>query len=220
MHRLGLMFLAATMVAVPYVAFSQESAQEPPASADDYVCALTDECQEGAEAQVDSTGRARVTATRGFSLSRPTPPSNATDPAPKASPPPAAPRRATPRPPRGQTAAATQQRRVDLRLSFGLGSAVLSSGAQQQLRAFAEALRRPQLANSRVRIEGHTDASGGRQMNLALSQRRAQAAADFLMSQGVAANRLEVRGYAFDRPLPGRPATAQENRRVEAVRIS
>ena len=112
-----------------------------------------------------------------------------------------------------QTAAAVPvtQRRVDLRLSFGAGSAVLSEAAQAQARAFAEALRRPQLANARVRIEGHTDSSGGRSMNLTLSQKRAQAVADFLVSQGVAAGRLEVRGFGYDRPLSGRPASAREN---------
>ena len=55
---------------------------------------------------------------------------------------------------------------------------------------------------------------------MALSQRRAQAVADYLIGQGVAQDRLEVRGYGFDRPLPGKSASARENRRVEAVRIS
>jgi outer membrane protein OmpA-like peptidoglycan-associated protein len=88
------------------------------------------------------------------------------------------------------------------------------------VRAFAEALKRPQLADVRVRIEGHTDSSGGRALNRTLSQRRAQAVADFLTSQGIEPGRLEVQGYGYDRPLPGRPASAGENRRVEAVRIS
>ena len=39
-------------------------------------------------------------------------------------------------------------------------------------------------------------------------------------SERIAAERLEVRGYGYDQPLPGRPASAGENRRVEAVRIS
>ena len=65
-----------------------------------------------------------------------------------------------------------------------------------------------------------TDSSGSRAINVSLSQRRAQAVADYLMGQGVAQGRLEVRGFGFDRPLPGRPASARENRRVEAVRIS
>jgi outer membrane protein OmpA-like peptidoglycan-associated protein len=227
MRKLGLTLLVAAMAIVPFAASSQEAAQPAP-TADDFVCALTDDCPEdatdpAAEEAGTPSGGPRVTATRGFSLSRPTPPAETTNPK-------AGPARTTQRttrrqtvtrPAQGQaTAAAAQQRRVDLRLAFGLGSAALSDAAQAQMRVFAEALRRPQLANARVRIEGHTDSSGGRATNLALSQRRAQAVADFLVGQGIAPSRLEVRGYAYDRPLAGRPASASENRRVEAVRIS
>lgn len=215
MRKVGLSLLLTAMVVAPYAALSQEAP-----SADDYVCALTGECAEEAAAEPEATtqpeGTPRVSATRGFSLSRPTP----TPTRPKATP------TRTPR----QTAS-TQRRqqnrpvaiepgRADLRLAFGPGSSSLSPTAQSQVRAFAEALRRPQLANVRVRIEGHTDSSGSRAINVSLSQRRAQAVADYLIGQGVAQGRLEVRGYGYDRPLPGRPASARENRRVEAVRIS
>ena len=88
------------------------------------------------------------------------------------------------------------------------------------MRAFAAALQRPQLSTMRFRIEGHTDSSGARATNVTLSQRRAQAVADYLVSQGVAQGRIEVQGYGFDRPLPGRSASSSQNRRVEAVRIS
>ncbi len=216
MRKLGLSLLLTAMVVAPYAALSQES--DAP-SADDYVCALTGECAEEAaqpEAAATPEGTPRVSATRGFSLSRPTP----TPTRPKAAP------ARTPR----QTAAnqrrpqnrpvAIQPGRVDLRLAFGPGSSTLSPAAQTQIRAFAEALRRPQLAAVRVRIEGHTDSSGSRAINVSLSQRRAQAVADYLVAQGVTPARLEVRGFGYDRPLPGRPASARENRRVEAVRIS
>lgn len=223
MRKFGLTLLVAAMAAVPYAALSQEDAQGP-VSADDFVCALSDECAAEAPEPGESattSGGPRVSATRGFSLSRPTPAT--TQPAPKAQSRPTT-RQTASRPPTSRPVAqqtgTTQQRRVDLRLAFGTGSAVLSTAAQAQLRAFAEALRRPQLANARVRIEGHTDSSGGRAVNLPLSRKRAQAAADFLVSQGIAPDRLEVRGYGYDRPLPGRAASADENRRVEAVRIS
>ena len=135
----------------------------------------------------------------------------------------------TTRPNRRQTASAggsatrpaTQQTgRVDLRLSFQPGSAVLSASDVAQVRAFAEALKRPQLASVRVRIEGHTDSSGGRALNQSLSERRAKAVADFLTSEGIDSARLEVRGFGYDRPLPGTNASAPQNRRVEAARIS
>ena len=79
----------------------------------------------------------------------------------------------------------------------------------------------PQLANMRFRIEGHTDAVGSRAGNVALSQRRAQSVADFLVAMGVPrepARRARLR----PRPAAARHARRQrrENRRVEAVRIS
>ena len=218
MRKFGLSLLLTSMVVAPYAALSQES--EAP-SADDYVCALTGQCaeEEPAEAQptTQPSGTPRVNATRGFSLSRPTAP---TPSRPKATPP--RPRQTTAQTQRRQQTrpVAIQPGRADLRLAFGPGSASLSPTAQAQVRAFAEALRRPQLANVRVRIEGHTDSSGSRAINMTLSQRRAQAVADYLVGQGVASGRLEVRGYGFDRPLPGRSAAARENRRVEAVVIS
>ena len=219
MRKVGLSLLLTSMVVAPYAALSQES--EAP-NADDYVCALTGQCAEQPAEEPAATtqpsGTPRVNATRGFSLSRPT----------------AAPttrQKATPPRTQRQTNAQTQRRqqarpvaiqpgRADLRLAFGPGSANLSSTAQTQVRAFAEALRRPQLATVRVRIEGHTDSSGSRAVNVSLSQRRAQAVADYLVGQGVARGRLEVRGYGFDQPLPGRSAADDANRRVEAVRIS
>ena len=218
MRKVGLSLLLTAMVVAPYAALSQES-QAP--NADDYVCALTGECAEEEAAEPATTtqpeGTPRVSATRGFSLSRPTPATTR----PKATTPARTPRQtaSTQRRPQNRPVV-IQPGRVDQRLAFGPGSSTLSSTAQTQIRAFAEALRRPQLANVRVRIEGHTDSSGGRAINLPLSQRRAQAVADYLISQGVPQGRLEVRGYGYERPLPGRPASASENRRVEAVRIS
>ena len=226
MRKLGVTLLFAAMSALPYAAHSQEGAAP---TADDFVCALSDDCPEAeSEEPVDSSaqpsGRPRISATRGFSLSRPTEPApTTTRPAQTRNQRPNATRpnqRQVASRPNQRQVAAPQQRRVDLRLSFGPGSSILSDAAQAQVRAVAEALKRPQLANVRVRIEGHTDSSGGRAVNLALSQRRAQAVADFLMSQGIAQNRLEVRGYGFDQPLAGYPASASQNRRVEAARIS
>jgi outer membrane protein OmpA-like peptidoglycan-associated protein len=224
MRKAGLTLLVGSMVMVPYAAMSQESAAPSP---DEFVCALTGECGEAAaeeEAAPDAQqgDRPRVSATRGFSLSRPNEPA----PAPKATRPTtrqtaASNRQTRPTTRRPQNRPAQQQTgRADLRLAFASGSAELSAADRLRVQAFAEALKRPQLANVRVRIEGHTDSSGGRSVNLTLSQRRAQAVADFLVSQGIPLERLEVRGYGYDRPLPGRRASSADNRRVEAVRIS
>lgn len=201
MRRLGWSLLAGSLALLPVAAWSQEEAVPTP---DDFVCALAGDCAEEAPAAEEGAARPggpRVTATRGFALSRQTParpPARISD----------------------TGAARPAVGRVDLRLTFASGSAELSDRDRARVESFAEALQRPQLAGSRVRIEGHTDSSGGRAVNLGLSQRRAQAVADFLVGRGIAADRLDVRGYGYDRPLPGRPASAAENRRVEAVRIS
>lgn len=226
MRKLGMTLLVGSMVMVPYAASSQESAAPSP---DEFVCALTGDCNDGEAAQAAPDGDEnppRVSATRGFSLSRP----NAPPATPKATRPSQA-QNTTSRQRQRQRQASVQNRqnrpaqqqqtgRVDLRLAFASGSSELSAADQARVQAFAEALKRPQLANVRVRIEGHTDSVGGRTVNLSLSQRRAQAVADFLVRQGIAAERLEVRGFGYERPLPGRRASSGENRRVEAVRIS
>lgn len=50
-------------------------------------------------------------------------------------------------------------------------------------------------------IEGHADEQGTREYNLGLGSRRASAARDFLVSQGVADNRLQIVTYGKERPL-------------------
>lgn len=212
MRKLGLSLLLCGFAFAPQAALSQDGAS----SADEYVCALTGECGDEAEAPVTAdqpAGSPRVSATRGFSLARPNAPAART-PAPRN-------RRVAARPaPRAPRVATGQPGRVNVRVAFAPGSATLNAAAQAEVRAFAQALQRPQLAGMRFRIEGHTDSSGGRAINMALSDQRARAVADYLIAQGVDRSRLEVEGYGYDRPLPGRSAAAAANRRVEAVRIS
>jgi outer membrane protein OmpA-like peptidoglycan-associated protein len=67
-------------------------------------------------------------------------------------------------------------------------------------------------------VEGHTDARGRRETNIALSQRRAESVVRYLVEQGVAAARLEARGYGPDRPRVADATTPEQhaqNRRVE-----
>jgi outer membrane protein OmpA-like peptidoglycan-associated protein len=71
---------------------------------------------------------------------------------------------------------------------------------------------------TRLIVEGHTDARGRREANITLSQRRAEAVVRFLVEHGVAAERLEARGYGPDRPrIPdaSTPDQHAQNRRVE-----
>ena len=73
----------------------------------------------------------------------------------------------------------------------------------------------PQIA--RVRVEGHTDASGSAPHNLDLSQRRARTVREFLVKEGIAAGRLESRGYGLTRPVASNDTKEgrARNRRVE-----
>lgn len=213
MRKFGLSLIACGLVAAPYAALSQPGSTSSP---DEYVCALTGECgqEQDSAAAAQDEGNARLEATRGFTLARPNAtPQQQTRPATQR-------RRPAARPVFRPRVATRQQGRVNLRLAFAPGSSALGAAAQAEIRAFAEALRRPQLASMRFRIEGHTDSAGGRAVNGPLSQRRAQAVADYLVAQGIAQSRLEVQGFGFDRPLPGTPASSGRNRRVEAVRIS
>ena len=193
-------------------------------TAEDYVCALTDDCEAPAKAGTvaGERGKARTSSTRGFSLARPTA-KTADAPARQVTSAPTRPKQTTkvasaaknrPAP------ASAAQKRVDLRLTFQMGSANLTPQAMAEARVFAQALQLPALSSRKFMIEGHTDAQGGREYNLELSQRRARAVADYLASLGVARDRFDVRGYGFDRPLPGRSAANASNRRVEAVLIS
>jgi len=215
MRRLGPMILILAAAALPAAALSQE---DTPRSAEDYVCAFAGDCPDKAADETAPGERPRLEADRGFSLSppaatrprRPAPTARGQRRAPSGSGAAVAPRRP----------AAAQGQRVNLRLSFETGSDKLTPAAEAEARTFARALLLPQLVNMRFRIEGHTDSVGGRAMNLDLSQRRAESVADFLIGLGVARDRLEVRGYGPDRPMPGTRASAGENRRVEAVRIS
>ena len=70
----------------------------------------------------------------------------------------------------------------------------------------------------RIIIEGHTDARGSRDRNVALSQRRAESVMTFMTEHGVAASRLIAQGFGPDRPRVENAHTAAEhaqNRRVE-----
>ncbi|MDB5695595.1 MAG: outer mnembrane protein OmpA [Sphingomonas bacterium] len=110
--------------------------------------------------------------------------------------------------------------RADLMLTFEYNSAAMTPAAEGRARGFAQALMMPELKDKRFLIEGHTDARGSRQVNVDLSRRRAQTVADFLVAQGVDRTRVEVKGVGPDEPLPGRAASSEANRRVEAVLLS
>lgn len=83
-------------------------------------------------------------------------------------------------------------------VNFTVDSSDLSAQAQVILRTQAAWLNRyPQYS---IVIEGHADERGTREYNIALSARRATAAREFLIAQGVAARRISSIAYGKERP--------------------
>lgn len=81
---------------------------------------------------------------------------------------------------------------------FDFDEAALRADARDRLAKNAEFLRsRPEFE---IAIEGHCDERGTSEYNLALGERRAQAARDYLISMGVAANRMRSISYGEERP--------------------
>jgi outer membrane protein OmpA-like peptidoglycan-associated protein len=100
---------------------------------------------------------------------------------------------------------------------FDTGRAELKSGADRQLDTVANFLE--QNPERHVLIEGFTDSVGTEDYNRGLSERRAEAVRSALLSRGVDAGRIQVRGYGEEFPV-GTNADAggrQLNRRVEVI---
>jgi OOP family OmpA-OmpF porin len=99
-------------------------------------------------------------------------------------------------------------------VSFEHDSAELTADSRPVLARVAADLKKyPRL---RVELQGHTDSTGSDAYNLKLSERRAQAVRDFLISQGVSSSQLEARGYGESQPIASNatPEGRAQNRRV------
>src|SRR5437867_6111180 len=104
------------------------------------------------------------------------------------------------------------------RIFFAFDRADITSEAQQILQRQAEWLKR--YGNVSVTIEGHCDERGTREYNLALGERRAQAAKNVLVALGIPASRISTISYGKERPaVPGssEEAFAQNRRAVTTV---
>lgn len=75
--------------------------------------------------------------------------------------------------------------------------------------------------NVRITVEGHADERGTRDYNLALGERRANAARNYLVSLGVAASRINVVSFGKERPvaLGSDEASWAQNRRAVTVTV-
>ena len=104
------------------------------------------------------------------------------------------------------------------RVFFATNESVLTTASRDTLRKQAEWLRKNSKIN--VVLEGHADERGTREYNLALGERRANAAKDYLMTYGISANRISVISYGKERPVDSgsNPLAWSKNRRSDTVK--
>jgi outer membrane protein OmpA-like peptidoglycan-associated protein len=101
---------------------------------------------------------------------------------------------------------------------FASAKSELLAGAQVKLNSVADALTQ-QDPDSKLIVEGHTDSQGGDSYNQDLSQRRAQAVGTYLISRGIAADRVTSQGFGSSRSIADNKSAEgrANNRRVEIV---
>lgn len=109
-----------------------------------------------------------------------------------------------------------------IRLPATSAFAVGSSAVQPQFRTTLEEIARPlkTFDQSFIDVLGHTDTTGTPEGNKRLSERRASAVADYLVSRGISRSRIATRGYGESVPLNAELTELDRaaNRRVE-IRI-
>ncbi len=101
--------------------------------------------------------------------------------------------------------------------NFESGKAVLLSNAYPILNNLVESMKTD--TKAKLRIEGYTDSIGSESYNLELSRKRAQAVADYLVSQGIDSSRLQVIPMGESNPIASNKTAEGRamNRRVEII---
>jgi len=99
-------------------------------------------------------------------------------------------------------------------LEFDLGKATIRSKSFASLNRVAALLVQK---NFSLKLAGHTDNTGSKELNLRLSKERAESVKAYLVSQGANASRIEATGYGMGQPIATNKTAAgrQKNRRVE-----
>ena len=106
------------------------------------------------------------------------------------------------------------------RVFFATNKSVLTTAARDTLRKQAAWMRKNKKIS--VTVEGHADERGTREYNLALGERRANAAKDYLMTYGISGNRISVISYGKERPVNAgsNPLAWSQNRRSVTVKAN
>jgi outer membrane protein OmpA-like peptidoglycan-associated protein len=104
----------------------------------------------------------------------------------------------------------------DITLNFPFDSAELTSDAMAKLDKVARALTDPTTQKYDIIVSGHTDALGTAEYNQQLSERRAQAARNYLINHhGIESTRLVAKGYGKSQLLLPSDPKSELNRRVQ-----
>ena len=105
------------------------------------------------------------------------------------------------------------------RVFFATNEIILTTASRETLRKQAAWLR--QNSDVTVVVEGHADERGTREYNLALGERRANAARDYLMTYGISGKRISVISYGKERPVNAEstPLAWSQNRRSVTVKV-
>jgi peptidoglycan-associated lipoprotein len=106
------------------------------------------------------------------------------------------------------------------RVFFATNETILTTASRETLRAQASWLRQNSSIN--VVLEGHADERGTREYNLALGERRANSAKDYLMTYGISSDRISVLSYGKERPVDAgsNPLAWSKNRRSVTVKAN
>ncbi len=106
------------------------------------------------------------------------------------------------------------------RVFFATNKSSLTSAARETLRKQATYLRKNKKLN--VTIEGHADERGTREYNLALGERRANAAKDYLMTYGISGKRISTISYGKEKPVnpASSPLAWSQNRRSVTIKVN
>ena len=106
------------------------------------------------------------------------------------------------------------------RVFFATNETVLTTASRETLRKQAAWLRKN--SDITVVLEGHADERGTREYNLALGERRANSAKDYLMTYGISSDRISVLSYGKEKPIDSgsNPLAWSKNRRSVTVKAN
>ena len=104
------------------------------------------------------------------------------------------------------------------RVFFATNSSQLTTASRDTLRKQASWMRKNKKIN--VVLEGHGDERGTREYNLALAEKRANAARDYLLTYGISGKRISVISYGKEKPVnsASTPLAWSQNRRAVTIK--